>query len=326
MAIKFCFIGYGSIAQYHARILAEAGASLHTVVGHVPESTAKFAAEFGFMNHTTDLKSALTHEDIDAVVVASPSQLHYEQTRQALIAGKHVLVEVPLAIGYQKACELVDLSQQHNRCLMVAQSHRFFPSLAKLKERISANDLHVYHLIGRSVFLRRVDTGWTGRQRSWQDSLVWHHGCHLVDLSLWLLGADQVNITGYLAKPDPRTGIPMDLDVLIRTPADQLISLSLSFNSHINQFEEYLIIGEEESLRFEEGRLYGADGLVDDPAIRGENYYELAWMHQDREFLAAVQDGRSPAVSGADTLPALYILQEIEDRFSADLLDYPTQP
>lgn len=318
MAIQFCFVGYGSVAQYHARILTKAGAVMHTVAGRVPESTAAFAAEFGFRHHTTDLGAALAQEDINAVLIASPSQLHYEQARQGLMAGKHVLVEVPLAIGYREACELVELAQQRGLCLMVAQSHRFFQPLANLKERVSTNRLHIHHLIGRSVFMRRMDTGWTGRQRSWTDSLIWHHGCHLVDLSLWLLGVDQVKVDANLAKPDPKTGIPMDLDVLLRTPSDQLVSLSLSFNSHIHQFEEYLIIGEEESFRYEEGRFYGADGLIDDPDVRGENYYELAWIPQDLEFLAAVKNGRPPSVSGADTLPTLYILQEIEDRFFTD--------
>ncbi len=251
MVTQLCFVGYGSIARYHARILKEAGADLHTVVGRVPENTASFAAEFGFSHHTTELSAALAQEDITAVLIASPSQLHYDQARQALLAGKHVLVEVPLAIGYPQACDLVELAEQQELCLMVAQSHRFFPPLASLKERVSNGQLHIYHLIGRSIFMRRKNTSWTGRQRSWTDSLIWHHGCHLVDLSLWLLESERVEVTAHLARPDTRTGIPMDLDILLRTPADQLVSLSLSFNSHINHFEEYLIIGEEETHRFD---------------------------------------------------------------------------
>lgn len=322
MSVRVCIVGYGSIARVHAEILQAEGALLHTVVGRVPEETARFAAEFGFRHNTTDLNAALAQREVDAVVVASPSSLHYDQARQALEAGKHVLVEIPLAMSHAEGADLVEAARRQERLLMVAHSQRFIPSLAALRERVAAGSLRVYHLMGRFGTFRRENVGWTGRRRSWTDSLLWHHGCHLVDFALWLLDAREVEVAGQVAHPDPRTDIPMDLDLLLRTPAGQLIALSLSYHTHL-PLTDYLIVGEEESLHFDRGRLVGPDGVRDDPGARGLDYMQPAWEAQGREFLAALQEGRAPSVSGADALPALAVLQKIQDRFTPRTEDLP---
>ena len=234
----------------------------------------------------------------------------------ALEADKHVLVEIPLAMSHREAVDLVELARQRARVLMVAHSERFIPSLVRVRERVASGQLHLYHLTGREACLRRENIGWTGRQRSWADSLLWHFGGHVVDFSLWMLSAADVEIQFQGVLPDPRTGVPMDLDIMLRTPADQLVSLSLSFNSHF-QCHEYLLVGDETSYRFDRGRLEAADGSVDDPAADGRDYYQLSWEAQDREFLAALREERQPLMCGADALPAMAILQAIEDRMMA---------
>lgn len=313
MSLRLCLVGCGAIGRIHAEILRAEGVTLQTVVGREAESTAPFATELGFQRSTTDLNEALD-DACDVVVIASPNDQHYPQARQALLAGKHVLVEIPLAMSYAEGVDLVALAQQQNRLLMVAHSERFIPSLAAIQHRVATGALRIHHLIGREMCLRRVNTGWTGRQRSWTDSLLWHFGGHVVDFSLWILGADRAEIVAQVARPDIRTGVPMDIDILLRTPADQLASISLSFHSHFDA-HEYLIIGEEESIQFDRGRLIGPEGLRDDTAAAGLDYYRLSWEAQDREFLAAVREGRPSSMDGAAALPALAVLQEIEDRF-----------
>jgi 2-hydroxy-4-carboxymuconate semialdehyde hemiacetal dehydrogenase len=309
-----CLVGYGAIARVHAEIFRKEGATLHTVVGRVAEATRRFAAEFGFKHSTTDLGSALGQRDVDAAVIASPSALHFAQARQALLAGKHALVEIPLAMSHAEGTALVELAQRQGRVLMVAQSQRFIPSLKALRDRVSTSLLRVYHLMSRSCILRRENVGWTGRQRTWTDDLLWHHGGHVVDFGLWFLGASRAEVCAQIAPPDPRTGIPMDLDILLRTPAQQLIALSLSYHSHL-AFHDYVIVGEEESLHFDRGKLFGPEGPRDASGDADKNYEWPAWEGQDREFLAAVRGGRPPEANGADVLPALAVLQEIQDRF-----------
>ena len=140
MSARLCLVGYGAIARHHAEIFKAEGAELVSIVGRVAEDAASFAREFGFRDHTTDLAEALARDDFDAVVVASPSELHFAQARQALVAGKHLLVR---SAGDEllQGQELVDLAEQHHRLLMVAHSERYIPSLATVREQASTGAL-----------------------------------------------------------------------------------------------------------------------------------------------------------------------------------------
>jgi 2-hydroxy-4-carboxymuconate semialdehyde hemiacetal dehydrogenase len=320
--IRICLVGYGAIARVHAEILRKEGALLHSVVGRRADETDRFAAEFGFTHSTTDLVAACSRHEVDAVVVASPSALHFAHGRQALLSRKHTLVETPLAMSYAEGAALVDLAHRQGRFLMVAASQRFIPSLSAVRDRVSSGLLHVYHLVGRSCFLRRKNVGWTGRPRTWTDNLLWHHACHLVDFALWFLGVTRAEVHAQLAPPDPRTGIPMDLDIVLHTSAEQLVALSLSYHSQLS-FHDYVIICEEQSLHFDRGTLResGVSGQSSEEATG--DYERLAWEAQDREFLAALRGERQPAASGADVLPALAVLQEIQDRFMVRAEDSP---
>src|SRR5581483_3158052 len=108
---------------------------------------------------TTDLDAALANDDVNAVVITSPNAVHYEQAKRSLLAGKDTLVEIPLAMSYAEAAELVGLAQQQRRILMVAHSQRFVPSLIGVRAKVMAGELQVYHLIGRMGILRRRNMG-----------------------------------------------------------------------------------------------------------------------------------------------------------------------
>ena len=312
MSPSFCFVGAGAIAGVHAEILAAEGCVLESVVGRLPEPTAEFAQQHGFRHHTTDLDAALAREGVDAVVIASPSEMHYDQTARALAAGKHVLAEIPLAMSHAEGVRLVDAARDAGLRLMVCHTQRFLPGLATVRRRVAEGALQVHHLIARFGMHRRENVGWTGRRRSWADNLLWHHGCHLVDFGLWFLGAETAEVSGQVASPDAHTGIPQDLDILLRTPSNQLISLSLSYNTHL-AMDEYVIVGAEESLRFQRGLQIEPEPPATGPTAADQ--YQLGWEAQDREFLAALREDRDPDCSGAEALPALAVLQEVQDRF-----------
>ncbi|MHB1417905.1 MAG: Gfo/Idh/MocA family protein [Chloroflexota bacterium] len=311
--MNICMVGYGSIARCHVETLREQSVDMHTVVGRLPEPTADFAEEYGFRAQTTNLDDALANPEIDAVVVCSPSGLHYEQTAAALRAGKHVLTEIPLALSLREVDELIALADRQDRRLMVCHTQRYYPGLRIVRERIAADKLHVHHIIYRNAFLRRGAVNWMGRQRSWIDNLLWHHGCHLVDATMWLLGATDVQVDGHLALPAKHLGIPMDLSIVMRTPQDQLISIAMSYNSHIGT-TDCLIVGEEDSYLFTRARMTDKDGTAYEPAA-GEDPIAIARYDQDAEFLAAVREGREPAISGRAVRPAMAVLQEVQDQF-----------
>jgi 2-hydroxy-4-carboxymuconate semialdehyde hemiacetal dehydrogenase len=315
--LTVAFVGYGSIAAAHGRALRElGGVRFDSVVGRRAEATEAFAREWGFAHWTLSLEEALARPGVDAVVICSPSDQHAAQAEQALATGKHVLVEIPLAMSLADAERVTELAERAGLRLMVAHTQRFFPALLELRRRIAAGELHPHHLVFRWFFLRRSNVNWAGRQRSWTDNLLWHHACHVVDAALWLLGRTEtaaarsgaVQTLGQAGPPHAELGIPLDLDLLLRA-GDVLVNIAMSYNSPW-PMHEYLVIGEEATLRFEDGRLVEKEGPIFAP--EGANPIR----EQDREFLAAVREGREPSVSGRSALPAMRALQAVQDNLT----------
>jgi 2-hydroxy-4-carboxymuconate semialdehyde hemiacetal dehydrogenase len=307
------FIGYGSIAASHARALLELGSvRLDSVVGRRPEPTEEFAREWGFAHWTLSLEEALARPGVDAVVICSPSDQHAAQAEQALAAGKHALVEIPLAMSLADAERVAALTERTGLRLMVAHTQRFFPALIELRRRIAAGELQPHHLVCRWFFLRRSNVNWMGRQRSWTDDLLRHHSCHVVDAVLWLLGRTEpgadgnVRATGQAGPPHAELGIPLDLDLLLHA-GDVRVNIAMSYNASW-PMHDYLVIGEETTIRFENGRLFGKDGELFAPA----DAHPI--REQDHEFLTAIREGREPTVNGRSVLPAMRTLQTIADK------------
>jgi 2-hydroxy-4-carboxymuconate semialdehyde hemiacetal dehydrogenase len=194
---------------------------------------------------------------------------------------------------------------------MVCHTQRYYPGLVEARRMIAAGELRPYNVVARYMFHRRQNVNWMGRRRTWTDNLIWHHGCHAVDASLWLLGATDVEAQANVALPSGPLGIPMDWSITMRTPRDQLATVSLSYNTHIPLLD-YLVIGEQTTLLFDDGELRGPEGRVLVPKPRDEAVAD-AIGRQDAEFLAAVAEGREPAISGRSVRPAMAALQVAQD-------------
>jgi 2-hydroxy-4-carboxymuconate semialdehyde hemiacetal dehydrogenase len=309
-------IGYGSIAAEHARAIAAlretpAGRDLRLagVMGRLPEPTAAFARDWGMARATTDLDALLADPGLDAVVVCSPTERHAAQAERALRAGKHVLCEIPLATSLAETDRLIALAAGADRRLMVCHTQRYHPALIEARRMVTAGDLRPHAFVGRYLFGRRENVNWKGRRRSWTDDLLWHHGCHAVDAALWLLGATEATVAAQVAPPGGPLAIPMDLGVVLRTPAGQVATVAMSYNTHLPA-HDYLLIGEETTVLFADDRLRGPDGVLVE--ARGDRAHD-AIVRQDAEFFAAVREGREPAVSGTAVRPAMAALQAVQD-------------
>jgi 2-hydroxy-4-carboxymuconate semialdehyde hemiacetal dehydrogenase len=316
--MNICIVGYGMTGQSHARIFKQEGHRLHTAVGRLPDRTEAFARQWGFQRHTTDLQAALADPEIEAVVLCTPSEQHAAQTELALRAGKHVLCEIPLAMSFEEGRRLAQLARRQGRVLMVAHTHRYYPAMRRAHEIIAGGAVELHNIIARYVFLRRENVGASGYRRSWTDNLLWHHGCHAVDMVLWMFGITepgQVEVTAHVALPDQKMGIPMDLSVLIRTPRDQLASVNMSYNSHLSLYD-YLLIGREDTFLITENRLHHRHGILYDPAVHTTEERNGALL-QDREFVNAIREQRPPAISAESVLPALEVLQRVQDAYDA---------
>lgn len=309
--LNVCVVGYGGIAVFHCEALQHIeGARLHTVVGRREEPTGAFKDRFGFERATIEFAEALADTDIDAVVITSPSELHVAQALAALEAGKHVLVEIPMALSHKGAREVAGLSKRSVGRMMVAHTRRFEPAGSFAKEFLDSGKAGgVLQHQSYSFWLRHENVGWTGYQRSWTDDVVFHHGCHLVDYSLWAVGAPVRRVKGELAPLDPTIGASLDVSLLIRYANEAIGTISLSYNSKQSANGNRFIC--------ENGTLELRGNSVD---WNGEKIFEDGGgldggvLVQDREFIAAIREGRDPSCGAEDALNALGVLQQAYDQ------------
>jgi len=311
--LNCCLVGYGGIAAFHTDALRQLdGVELHTVVGRREEPTRAFQQEHGFGRATTDYRETVDDDEIDAIIITSPSELHHEMTSAALRAGKHVLVEIPLALSARGGRELAELAATRDRRLMVAHTRRFMTSGMFVRDFLTsgrAGAVHQHHAY--SFWLRHENVGWTGYQRSWVDDVLFHHGCHLVDFSLWSLDAQVRRVHGELTPLDQRTGTSLDVSMLLRYASETIATISLSYNAPQGAA----------------GQLYLCDnGTLDVTGDRvsfaGELLYEggdgdsleAAVIVQNREFVDAIREGREPCCSATDALASLEVLQQVYDQ------------
>ena len=315
--LRVGLLGHGSIAAAHVealRAIDRGEVVLRSVMGRLAEPTAAFAAGHGFARSTTQLDAILDDPQIDAVIVCSPSDAHAKQTERALRAGKHVLCEIPLATSLGDVDRLIGLADEVDRRLMVCHTQRYFPALLEIHRQVAAGELHPQAVVSRFMFQRRDNVNWMGRRRSWTDNLLWHHGCHAVDAALWMLGAVDVEVTAQVALPSGNLNVPMDLGIVMRTERDQVITVAMSYNTHIS-LHDYLVIGQENTLLFDNGELRNKNRVLIPPPNQ-DNVAE-AISRQNAEFVAAVFDQREPAISARSVRPAMAALQAAQDSLAA---------
>lgn len=191
--IGFAILGAGMVARYHAKAIERTpGARLVALCRSDPARAEETATQFG-VPCLADYTTLLARDDVDAVCICTPSGLHAEQTIAAARAGKHVLVEKPLALTLADADAMIAACEQAGVRLGVALQRRTDPEFQRVQAAIAAGEL------GRLV-LGSINMPYL-RQQSYYDSADWrgtwaldgggalmNQGIHLVDLLLWLIG------------------------------------------------------------------------------------------------------------------------------------------
>ena len=307
--MKFCITGYGSIAGFHRdALLAMDDAEIDSIVGRVIEPTREFAEACGAPLATLDLDEALNRPGLDAVLITSPSQVHVAQATAALEAGKHVLLEIPMSIGLAEGEALCDLADRVGRTLMICHTQRYWAASQQVKRRIDAGELHPIHYHVEWHFFRRENINWMGRRRSWTDNLLWHHGGHVIDHSMWLFGEEPSGARAWFGPSGNPLGIPLDVSAQMRFPGGGLATFALTYNAIVPETTQRItLVCEEDKLTFLHGVLTDRDG---DVIVEESN--EEAIPRQNREFIDAVTEGREPFTSGRAILPAWRALQQME--------------
>jgi 2-hydroxy-4-carboxymuconate semialdehyde hemiacetal dehydrogenase len=308
--MRLAVAGAGAFGEKHLDGLQKMdGVEVASLVGRRLEPTQAVADKYGIAHVTTDLAETLVRDDVDAVILCTPTQMHAAQALECLKAGKHVQVEIPLSDSLADA-EAVDAKQRETGLVaMVGHTRRFNPSHQWVHKRIQAGELALQQMDVQTYFFRRRNINAKGEPRSWTDHLLWHHAAHTVDLFAYQSGPI-IEAHALEGPIHPELGIAMDMSIQLKSATGAICTLSLSFNNEgpLGTFFRYICDNGTYIARYDDlvtGREEPIDVSQVDVSMNG---IEL----QDREFVAAIREGREPNSSVAQVLPCYRVLDQLE--------------
>ena len=314
--MKICLAGGGAFGKKHLDALALIdGVEIASLIGRRLEPTQELAAKYGAAHAGTNLDDALAMPDIDAVILATPTGMHAEQGLAAMNAGKHVLIEIPMADSLADSEALVAKQKETGLVAMAGHVRRFNPSHQYVHNQIIAGDLNIQQMDVQTYFFRRKNISADGSPRSWTDHLLWHHACHTIDLFMYQTGEVVTEVHGVQGPIHPDLGIAMDMSIIMKTPSGKICTLSLSFNNDgpLGTFFRYICDNKTYIARYDD-LFDGRDEQIDVSTVDvSTNGIELI----DREFIAAIREGREPNSSLAQCLPAMQVMDIIEQQFTS---------
>jgi 2-hydroxy-4-carboxymuconate semialdehyde hemiacetal dehydrogenase len=290
------------------------GVDVVAMVGRRLEPTQEAAAKYNVEHAFTDLADALALPGVDAVILCTPTQMHAAQAIQCMQAGKHVQVEIPLADSLADAENVARVQKETSLVCMVGHTRRFNPSHQWVHNKITAGELKIQQMDVQTYFFRRKNINATGAARSWTDHLLWHHAAHTVDLFQYQAGDKVVEVNGIEGPHHPELGIAMDMSIQMKTASGAICTLSLSFNNNgpLGTFFRYICDNGTYIARYDD-LVDGYEKPIDVSKVDvSMNGIEL----QDREFFAAIREGREPNSSVSQVLDCYRVLDAVERQFS----------
>jgi UDP-N-acetyl-2-amino-2-deoxyglucuronate dehydrogenase len=325
-ALRFGIIGCGRIAPRHAQSFQQVASSkLVAVADIIPSRAHHLAQEYGAEAHT-DYAELLDRDDIDAVSVCVPSGLHAQVAIDAMQAGKHVLVEKPIAITLADADRMIETSKRCGRTLGVVLQNRYNHPMQTLRRAIDEGKLGRLYLGNACVRWYRpqsyYEDGWHGTWAMDGGALM-NQSIHHIDALQWLMGPVQ-EVTAYTATL-AHTMEAEDVGVaILRFANGALATIEGStltwpqnlegsvavFGEHgsvkiggtaLNRIELWKVAGELE----QEAELLTSQ-RVDPPSVYGYSHREVV-----RDFVEAVQTGREPGTPGLEARKSLALVLAI---------------
>ena len=311
--IKVALAGAGAFGIKHLDGIKNIdGVEVISLISRDLEKTKEFADKYGVKHVTTDLADSLALPELDAVILCTPTQMHAEQTIQCLKAGKHVQVEIPLADSLKGAQEVLKLQKETGLVAMVGHTRRFNPSHQYVNKKIKAGEFNIQQMDVQTYFFRRTNMNALGQPRSWTDHLLWHHAAHTVDLFAYQCGSPIVKANAVQGPIHPALGIAMDMSIQLKAANGAICTLSLSFNNDgpLGTFFRY--IGDTATYLARYDDLFdGKDNQIDVSKVDvSMNGIEL----QDREFFAAIKEGREPNSSVQSVFACYDVLHQLEQQ------------
>src|ERR1700680_1529579 len=310
--MKVGVAGQGAFGQKHLKGIAKIpGIEVITLTGGNQAATEEVARKFKIPHWTGDLAESLKQPGLEAMILATPTQMHARQGVQCMRAGKHVQIEIPIADTVADSEMLVQVAKETGVVCMGGHTRRFNPSHQFVHKRIQKGELKIQQMNVQTYFFRRTNMNAAGKPRSWTDHLLWHHACHTVDLFQYQTGelASEANIVQGPVHRELK--IAMDMSIQMKVPKSGAIcTLSLSFNNKGPQGTFFRYICDNGTfVAYYDDLVDGDQKPIDLSKVDvSMNGIEL----QDREFFAAIREKREPNSSVAQCLPAMRTLDRLE--------------
>jgi predicted dehydrogenase len=316
MSVGVGIVGAGIFGRRHAQAYAgHPDARLLAICDIQRDRAEALASQFGGTVYT-DVASMLRHPGLEAVSVVTPDQSHREVAVAAARAGKHVLVEKPLATSVEDAQAIIDAARQHGVRLMVDFHNRWNPPFCAARDAIQADQIgrvkYVYMRLHNAITVPKEMLRWAGGS-----SVIWFLGSHCLDLLRWLL-EDEVERVTAVAGSGVLTGQGVE--------TDDYVVATLEFSSGARATLEHCwilppggptikdfkceIIGERGAIYVDTS--HNESLVIVHP--KGTNYPDLFAaplvggrvdgfvMKSIWHFVECLRDGRDPAVTGTDGL------------------------
>ena len=310
MSIRIGLIGAGRMGKVFAHTLAfsVAEADLVAVADVDPKTSAEVADRFGAQHHYTDYKELLKRDDIDAVVIVTPTATHVEVIQAAAAAGKHIFSEKPLAQTLAQCDEAIAAVAAAGVKLQLGFMRRFDPAYVMAKQKIEAG------VIGKPVMFRstgrdprRTSLEFARRENS--GGLILDMGVHDFDLARWLMGSEVARVQsegGCLVYPELQEVGDIDNAMInLKFENGAIGNIDVSRNAVYGYDIRTEVLGSEGGLLI--GKLQQTATLVmtragvshDTVPYFMERFGE-AYANEIRDFIACLQEDRQPNVSGLD--------------------------
>jgi len=307
--MRIALAGAGAFGEKHLDGLKNIdGVEIASVISRRAEQAAEVAAKYGATHSGTELSEALARDDVDAVILCTPTQMHAEQAIACMNAGKHVQVEIPLSDSWADADAVLKKQQETGLVCMVGHTRRFNPSHQYVHNKIVAGELAIQQMDVQTYFFRRKNMNAKGEARSWTDHLLWHHAAHTIDLFAYQAGRI-VSANAIQGPKHPELGIAMDMSIQLKSETGAICTLSLSFNNDgpLGTFFRYIGDTATYIARYDD-LVTGKEEPVDLSGVAvSNNGIEL----QDREFVAAIRENREPNSSVAQVLDCYRVIGEL---------------
>ncbi len=314
--MKICVAGaYGAFGLKHLDALKNIeDVEVTSIMGPTETKIKALAAERRINHFSTSLDNCIARDDVDAVILSTPTQLHANQAIACMDAGKHVLIEIPMADSLEDSMRVVKKHRETGLTCMAGQVRRFNPSHQWIKNKINLGELKLQQMDAQTYFFRRTNTNAKGQPRSWTDHLLWHHACHTVDLFQYQTGGKATQAFGLQGPIHSELGIAMDMTIGLKATDGAICTLSLSFNNDgpFGTFFRYICDKGTYIARYDD-LFDGNNNQIDLTNVAvSSNGIELI----DREFISAIKEGRTPNACVTDVISAMETLDKIERSIS----------